>query len=179
MSNAILVDPTQLPAVFACDVGSVSADACHWAQDRVVGHASGDLAALADAIVAAITARRRVSIGLECPLFFPCPENPLHLGRARRGDCVPGVGNRPYSASAGAGSTVAGVPILCWLLRELRLRAPLARGTTDVAAFARGEADVLLWEAFVSGPARGPHHLDDAVAAVAEFVGRWLDDVEC
>lgn len=55
----------------------------------------------------------------------------------------------------------------------MRERMPALRGTTDVGAFARGEATLLIWEAFVSGPAFGVHHLDDAIAAVATFVERW------
>jgi len=82
------------------------------------------------------------------------------LGQARQGETVDGR-SRPWSAGAGSGALATGLVQMAWVL-ELA-----------------GEADLFVWEAFVSGtgkpvPAGITQHAADAAAAADTFADRWM-----
>lgn len=157
--------------VFACDIGSIRKGNFWWASSDARYPGSGDPATLVDAMVRELTTGRRVSLGLECPLYLPCDEDPFDLGRARRVDCHPAFGNRPFGASAGACSSITGTPIACWIFRRLHKSLPALRATTRLAEWDRVTHPLLIWEAFVSGKLKGPQgtHAGDAKLAVQAF----------
>src|SRR5207253_1320196 len=62
---------------------------------------------------------RPVTFGLECPLFWPCPEEMSGLGRQRLGEA-----GRACFAGAGATITPTGCQSLMWLLRRLKNSVP-------------------------------------------------------
>lgn len=160
--------------IYVVDAGSVARKRCAWVSSTDPDAHSIDLGRLAQAIGDDLSAGRRIALGVECPLFIPCPDNWTDLGKAREGDCTPETGNRPWSASAGACSTMIGLAILGWVLRKVKDQHPSAVGTTDWSAFSKGETDICVWEAFVSGRGKGSggsHHAD-ALRALRAFQDR-------
>lgn len=153
-------------SVYVVDVGSVARGNFAWVSSA---ETAGDRPEeLVEAIGEDVARVQRVSLGFECPLFVPCPMVASSLGRARVGE-----GNRPFSAGAGAGSLVTGQVQLAWVLRALALQWPgRLTATLDPAVFERGEAHLLIWEAFVTGRAKGTDHCSDARAALAEYARR-------
>lgn len=109
---------------------------------------------------------RRVALGIESPLFLPVPAGSNGLSRGRKGD-----GDRSCFAPAGGYVATLGVHELAYLLRNLRGMA----ATTDVETWLKGGPRLLVWEAFVSGPAHTQtnDHTADAATAAAEFVARY------
>lgn len=108
-----------------------------------------------------------VSLGVECPLFVPVPEDPYELGKGRRGE-----GNRSFSAGAGSGVLVTGLVQLCWILRKVKRSVVEVRPTFSFDDFDSGIANFVIWEAFVSGSAKGDDHAADAQIALENYQQR-------
>jgi hypothetical protein len=161
--------------IFGVDVGSVRTGRFAWAlsdpADAAVRSEGSDPLTLANGISEQLGNGELVALGFECPLVVPVPELWDNLGAARVGE-----GNRPWAAGAGAASMATGLVQLCWTLARL---AP-AKATTQPAKW-NSETPLLLWEAFVSGPAKEDRddrtgHLRDAQSAVRAFAQR-MDDL--
>ncbi len=158
---------------YACDVGSTGLGRFGWARveregfpldvrgssnvDALVKSVSGDLG----------DGDTSVTIGIECPLFLPVPHDAGDLGRGRYGD-------RDRSCFAPAGGYVAtlGLHQFAFILRRVRSRGVTA--TLDWARWAPQHSVVLVWEAFVSGPAHSraddrDGHLRDAATSAVFF----------
>ena len=109
-------------------------------------------------------------MGFEAPLFIPRPSSTLGLSRQRVGDR-----GRPWSAGAGTGALALGIQqaayVFACLAERIRPRVSFAP-----SALIEGGAELLIWEAFVSGNAKDRNavdpHVDDARLAVAEFARR-------
>lgn len=157
--------------VAAIDAGSVARNLA-WASRSLAGWSQGrSLAALAKLLEQHLRDRERVALGIDSPLWIPLPEEEQALGMSR-----PGEGNRPWSAHAGATIGLLGLAELAWVLRHVGRHAPV-HATTDLAAFQEGKARLLVWEAFVTGPAKGRSHAEDARLAVQAFLdGSWFDE---
>lgn len=159
-------------SVVACDVGSLRSDPCAFAWARIQpgqpgAQTSTSIEELVDVLRRDAASKIDVALGFEAPLFVPVPNDPRAIGRARLGE-----GNRPYSVGAGLAVTVMGLQQSAWVLRAV---APAFAGyetTTDWRRWpARAGAPILLlWEAFVTGPAKSPTHEGDATTAAAAFV---------
>lgn len=117
---------------------------------------------------------RAVALGFEAPLFVPLPTAAEDLGKGRVGE-----GNRPWSAGAGAAVMAYATQQVAWVLTALgqRIGEHELRVGFDPVAWGRGDLDLLLWEAFVSGAAKDRAsenpHVDDARAAAREFLHRF------
>lgn len=157
--------------IVCADVGSVARKNFGWWSEA---GGSGSLpSALAEHVAGLLNSGRRVALGFECPLFVPLAEDQLALTRAR-----PGEGSRAWSAGAGCGALAVGLVEVVWVLKAIR--AHLAR---DVAAYLswdefaalQGTPSLLLWEAFVSGSAKLPSHVEDAQVG-AYALARSRDD---
>jgi len=151
---------------YACDVGSTRNSDFGWARsggrdvrggtsiDALVLSIQGDLASGTAAL----------TIGMECPLFLPVPDDSDSLSTGR-------VGDKDRSCFAPAGGYVAtlGLHQLAFLLRKLK--RPGVSATVDWSAWSPQPSVVLFWEAFVSGPAhcaksdKNAHVRDAATAA--------------
>jgi hypothetical protein len=141
---------------YGMDAGSVPNGNFSWVSSESPEKDSDDLAALASKIIDDMGAGRNVTLGLECPLFWPCPDEIARLGTRR-----PGEGRRSWSAGAGATITPTGCQSLSWLLRSVAGRTPAAKGTTCWEDFQSGKAGIFLWEAFASDkPETVPHDID-------------------
>ena len=153
--------------LIACaDVGSVANGNFGWADsDGAGGDNPSELAAC---VASALQAGRPVALGFECPLFIPLPDSERDLGRGRAGE-----GSRPWSAGAGCGALATGLVQAIWTLSEVRKASPQAcMAYLAWNVFVDAGSGLLLWEAFVSGAAKGNGHRDDARLAVEAFAAR-------
>jgi hypothetical protein len=87
------------------------------------------------------------------------------LTKARTGE-----GNRSWSAGAGCGALATGLVEVSWLLEKIRANTPKsAAAFLDWKAFENSDRGLFLWEACVSGKAKGSGHAHDAEIAVQTF----------
>ncbi len=149
---------------YAVDAGSVPKGRFAWVGSKDRGASSSSIDTLVAAVAADLREGRKVALGFECPLFVPIPSDCGWLGKARNGE-----GARAFAAAPGACATMTGVPSLAWVLRTVHEAVPEAKATTRWADFANGDADVLVWEAFVSGNDKTDSHQGDALAALDAF----------
>lgn len=152
--------------VWAVDIGSVMKNQFGWC--RIVDQApsSGhDIQDVVLGVVADLAQGKRVALGFECPLFVPITDDPKFLTRARVGE-----GSRAWSAAGGSGALATGLTETVWVLERIRraVTAPVVP-TFDWTVFGDGHANLFLWEAFVTGVAKGITHLDDAEIAALAF----------
>lgn len=171
--------------VVAVDVGSVKTNYA-WAgldlpDRRPVGEGGHDPEGTALAVLEALVDGAPVALGFEAPLMVPVsPVGPVNgwttLGKARQGETVDGR-SRPWSAGAGSGALATGLVQLAWVLERVGCGFPGLRCTTRPEPWLSGEADLFLWEAFVSGtgkpvPSGITQHAADAAAAADTFADR-------
>jgi len=157
--------------VYVVDAGSVARGNFHWVSSRNFTVSSSDPNGLAKAIADDLNQGSRVALGYESPLFVPLDADPRQLGLARRGECQPETGNRPFSAAAGATVLATGIQSLAWILSEVKRLAPNASATTRWSDFQRGGDELFVWEVFVSGSEKAfpASHAGDAALAIAAF----------
>lgn len=113
----------------------------------------------------------KVALGFECPLFVPVTDDPKSLSRACQGEK-----NRPWSAGAGSSSLATGLTICAWVFDRLpKLTQTPIRPTFDWASLTSTEANLFVWEAFVSGKAKASSrdHREDARIAAEAFWARY------
>jgi hypothetical protein len=98
--------------------------------------------------VADLGLRTPVALGFEAPLFIPRPASAEQLNRQRAGER-----GRPWCAGAGTGALALGLQQSAYVFDRIAQHAR-PRVTFDLEAIERGDADLLAWEAFVSGKAK-------------------------
>lgn len=155
-----------ISSVWAVDVGSVKKHNLGWCRIRgdelAVGH---DIHQLVRGIASDLTDDLQVALGFECPLFVPVPDDPVDLTSARRGK-----GARSWSAGAGASALATGLTECVWILEQVRRTTSTSiTPTLDWGEFLAGRANLFLWEAFVTGVAKGLSHHGDAEIAALSF----------
>ena len=106
-----------------------------------------------------------VAVGFAAPLFVPVPENPDMLGTQRPCD----KGSPPWSSSVGASVLATAMVQIPWVLQHIREHVPDVRVHVRWESFAEDRSGILLWEAFVSGAAKGETHEEDAHSGVQAF----------
>ena len=160
------------PVIYAADIVSIASGNFGWARldprqraAQVERNDGTEIAELVDAVAQDLRlGARGVALGFECPLFVPVPEDPFLLGAARFGE-----GNRPFSGGPGTGALVTGLVQTAWILRQLRALCPEATAFLDWNEFTAVGGGLYLWEAFVTGKAKGAAHVDDALIAAHTF----------
>lgn len=121
---------------------------------------------LANAVAKDVTNGAKVALGFECPLYVPLRDDPMLLTKARTGQ-----GNRSWSAGAGCGALATGHVEVTWLLERIRTDTPgHFAAFLDWKSFEMSEGGIFLWEAFVSGKAKGNGHAHDAEIAAPQFL---------
>ncbi|MDO8577762.1 MAG: hypothetical protein Q7R50_01110 [Dehalococcoidales bacterium] len=167
------------PVIWAVDVGSVKRKRFAWCRirreerDSVVKDGD-DILDLVKRLADDLSARRSVALGFECPLFVPVPKDPFFLTSAREGE-----NNHPWSAGAGCAALATGLSETAWIFERTREFV-----NVDVQAsfvwhdFIAGKANLFIWEALVTGPAKGQSHREDARAAATSFLTKYPDVVE-
>lgn len=156
--------------VYCADVGSIAQSNFGWARSEIPAggvqehHGGEEIAELVERVAADLTAGKPVALGFECPVFVPVPDDWRALGKSRPGD-----GSRSFSAGAGPAVLVTGLFEMPWILGELRKSRPDDSAYIDWESFAQARSGLFLWEAFVTGPAKKPTHVEDAAEAVRCF----------
>ena len=160
-------------AVF--DVGGRNSSG--WFRTSPLGDTEGSsLDELCGQLVADLQARRSVALGFEAPLWIPYATHEARLRTAREGEAGVGRGwSRPWSIHAGAYATANGIQQTTYALHRIatELRAATPRVTFDPERLRAGDADLLVWEAFVTGAAKTGSHIGDAMSAATAFRTRW------
>lgn len=156
--------------VFCADIGSIARGSFAWArripaanQEEV--HHAESIEALVIAVVDALRNGEPVALGFEAPMFVPVPENPNLLGKARPCD----AGSPSWSSQVGASVLATAMVQVPWILDYIRRHLPEVQIHLSWEAFAQAQSGLLLWEAFVSGPAKGETHEADARNGVRAF----------
>jgi hypothetical protein len=155
------------PYIFCADIGSVQKGRFGWfgmdPESRpVTGSSIEDLAIL---VAEKITDGHKIALGFECPLYVPLRSDPMLLTKARTGE-----GNRSWSAGAGCGALATGLAEVTWILDQIRARTPRpATAFLNWKEFETSHGGLFLWEAFVSGKAKGSGHAQDAEIAGQMF----------
>lgn len=158
------------PVLAAIDVGRV-ANVGWWHHQGRQGVGGHDLDELCGLLSSDLAKGEQVALGFEAPLWVPLAKTVADLGKQR-----PGEGNRSWGASAGAAVLACGLQQSTYVLTEIARASPRATATIDAVGWHDGDAQLLIWEAFVSGLAKDPHaedpHVADAQAAVMELERR-------
>jgi hypothetical protein len=156
--------------VFCADVGSIARDSFAWARripnsDDTELHRPESIESLSASVVQALQAGVPVALGFEAPLFIPVPEDPSRLGKARPCDAP----SPSWSSRVGASVLATAMVQIPWVLRFIHEQISDLRVHLQWPPFAEQQDGLLLWEAFVSGPAKGETHEDDARSGVQAF----------
>jgi hypothetical protein len=156
--------------VFCADIGSVAQGNFAWARRLPAEreeelHQPGSIDALARSVCRQIERGRPVALGLEMPLFVPVPTDSQALGKAR--PCEKGA--PPWSGGPGGAVMATGLVQAAWLLRKIRSAVGEPPLYFRWAEFADRQSGLLMWEAFVSGKAKGSDHEADARVGVEAF----------
>ena len=157
-------------SVIAVDVGALKN--IGWWRDSGSGLTTSgrDLDGAVDTVCLDLLAGRPVAIGFEAPLFIPAPAEQSSLNLQRVGE-----NGRPWSAGAGTGVLALGLQQAAYVFEGIAKRVR-PRVTFDPNVLLKGDSDLLVWEAFVSGKAKdrtaADPHIDDARRAVSEFSAR-------
>jgi hypothetical protein len=148
-------------AVGVIDIGSPKSGKLGWAVLAPDGPATtgGDLDEFI-AEMARLGAQGPLAIGFEAPLFVPLRDKARATLLARSGE-----GSRSWSAGAGATVTTIALGIVAYTLAKLRVLMPEAVAATDWLQFPERPGQMLFFEAFVSGAAKGVDHAHDALIA--------------
>lgn len=153
------------------DVGSPRSGKLGWAILEIGGacRTGGDLDVFIEK-VGTLGNTSPLVVGFEAPLFIPTRSAALDVLSGRRGE-----GSRPWSAGAGAAVTTAALAVVTYTLAGLRSRLPSATALMDWTEPPQFPGEVLFFEAFVTGAAKGLDHAGDARVA-AEAASALLQD---
>ena len=159
----------QHPIVWVADIGSIMEGNFAWCR-LSIGSDDPECGAqshtMAHRVARDLASGGRVALGFECPLWVPVPDNYRHLGSQRQGER-----GRPWSAGAGAAVLATGLAQSVWILERIRGECSVAvQPTFEWASLTSGKANLFLWEAFVSGEAKGASHEEDATRAAQAFI---------
>ncbi len=162
--------------VWAADVGSVRRHRfgwcrASWQQESIDTTTGTDILAFARGVADDLSDDKKVAIGFECPLFVPVADDPLFLTSARQGE-----GNRAWSAGAGAAALATGLAECVWIFEKIRLLAGVPiQPTFSWEKLLSQEANLFIWEAFVSGSSKASSHWGDAEIAARTFWAEYPD----
>ena len=159
--------------VAVLDVGSAAKTG--WWRSPLAGPATegGSVDELCGDLAEDLLSANAVALGFEAPLWVPYADAAAQVGKARPGE------HPSWSAGAGATVLAYGIQQMTYVLHRLAAATnhapPIA--TLDPHELRVGTAQLLVWEAFVSGRAKDRSalepHISDARAAGQEFTRRW------
>lgn len=161
-------DPVSKLNIVCADIGSVAKGNFGWYARTPIGDETegDDIKHLCDFVIKSIKSGEKVALGFECPLFVPFREDPETLIKARNGETK-------TNWIAGPGGTVlaTGLVQVPWVLKRIRDNLDeICPFYLDWEEFTSASNGLYLWEAFVSGDAKGETHIDDARIAATHFL---------
>lgn len=157
--------------VWTADIGSVRRNRFGWCRiaPREDAETGKNIDDFVKAIAKDLTYGQKVALGFECPLFVPVSNNPVHLTHARKGE-----GRHAWCASAGSGSLATGLTICVWVFEQIKhLAKTPVQPTFNWRAFTKGQSNLFIWEAFVSGTSKTDSHHGDAEIAAHTFMSSY------
>jgi hypothetical protein len=157
--------------VWAVDIGSVNKGHFGWCRaaspDSLRNGKS--ITEFTEGVASDLTHGQRVALGFGCPLTVPVANNPNELTKARDGE-----GDRSWCAAAGGTALATGLVECVWVFERIR---KLTHGNItpvlDWSRFLGGKANLFVWEAVVSGKAKGAASVSDATVAASAFWARY------
>lgn len=159
-------------AVFAVDVGSVKKGNFGWCRACISNnnmYSNTSINELIESISHDINSGTKVALGFECPLTLNLPESPDNLTSARKGE-----GDRAWCAGAGCGALTVGLVESAWILERISEGCSCRIiPSLNWENFISSDANLFLWEAFVSSKAKGTSHEEDAMIAVMTFMAAY------
>lgn len=164
------MDWTDSLQVFCADIGSIARNSFAWAR-RIPGsdseelHRPESIESLATSVLHVLREGKPVALGFEAPLFIPVPEDSDRLGKARSCDAP----SPAWSSKIGASVFATAMVQIPWTLRFIHDQVPDLQVHLQWSSFAEQQKGLLLWEAFVSGAAKGETHEEDAASGVQAF----------
>jgi hypothetical protein len=167
------------PVVWVADVGSVKQGHFAWcrATHGKAHRTERDILQFAAGIAEDLAEGSKVALGFECPLFVPVTDDPEVLTRGREGD-----EGRPWSAGPGPAALACGLTECVWVFEKIHQlllgRGVSVQATFDWQQFVIGDANLFVWEAFVTGAAKGESDLNDAEIAAATFWSKYPDIIK-
>ena len=153
--------------IFCADIGSVKKGNFGWYGRQGDGSEvyGQDILNLAEAIASRLNENAQVALGFEAPMFVPLRTDPKTLTEKRAGET-----DKNWIGGPGSSVLATALVQVPWILTEVRKALTVeASATTKWAAFQARTANLFIWEAFVSGKAKGDSHVDDARIAVELF----------
>ena len=162
--------------VWVGDVGSIRRGNFGWCRMPVGDGETEEGTAIdqmATRIAEDLSVGSQVALGFECPLFVPISLEPRSLTSARVGE------KTAWSAISASGALVVGLAETVWILERLGEQSAVEiRPTLGWQTFVRGDANLLVWEAYVSGAAKVGSHSGDARVAAQSFLDACRGDIE-
>jgi hypothetical protein len=153
-------------SIFCADIGSQEKGNFGWAGVSG-GHSrqGRTLQRLVDAVAQDLRAGLRVALGFECPTFVPLRDDPKSLTKVRDGETNPN-----WIGGPGPPVLATGIVQVHWILRTLfHAISPKPPVYLEWVQFAASNGGLFLWEAFVSGDAKGSSHVADARNGLRAF----------
>jgi len=157
--------------IYAADIGSIKANKFGWNcidMNQVTSFSDSSIINFANHMTDDLSRGKKICVGFECPLFLNLPDDPIELTSARLGE-----GDRAWSASAGSCALSTGLAEVMWVFNQM---ASTIEGhvipTFQFDELIHGNANLYIWEAFVSSTSKGTSHCDDARKAAEEFSKR-------
>lgn len=160
--------------IYAIDIGTLKTSKKRpvsnfgWASapsEGLISLQGSDIHPLAENLASELSQARPIALGFEAPLFLRIRQDPGELTSARTVDQ-----GKAWSAAAGLGSFGVASVQVPWLMRSIasQITSPIPC-FLDWEAFQAAEQGLFIWEAFVSGDAKGKSHMEDAAIAVKAF----------
>jgi len=163
--------PSRNVHVFCVDVGSPKN--IGWADSTGNSGGPADFEAALEGVAARLHHGELVALGFEAPIWTPRRAELSRITSSRGG--VELELRRAWSAGAGCGALGAGLALMPWCFAVLAKTGTVS-ATTSVSKFRQWSSGLFVWEALVTGKAKGLLHHDDAAYAVEAFVSR-VDDL--
>lgn len=154
--------------IFCIDVGAPRN--IGWADEEGQTGSGDDLAPALAELGRRLAEGQRVAIGFEAPTWTPRRADLAKITGSRGG--AEAALRRPWSAGAGCGVLAAGLALMPWCFAILAATAGPTKATTQAGSFKAWSSGLFIWEALVTGTAKGLSHHADAAFAVAAFRNR-------
>lgn len=106
---------------------------------------------LAESMVFRLKSGIKVALGYESPLLAQIPSSHDRIYMPRVGEFTPESGNRPTNTDAETSLFAAGIQSLSSVLSCVKTLRPETTASISFNEFRLGTAEMLVWEAFVSG----------------------------
>ena len=152
--------------IYCADIGSIKNNNFGWCRGYNSKFDEGtDIIEFSSRISKDLSEGKMVALGFECPLFVPISKNPLFLTAARQGE-----GDRAWSAGAGCGALSTGLTESVFILNEIKKHSTQkVTPTFNWNYFINDNANLFIWEAFITKEAKVTSHSGDAKVTVMSF----------